>query len=108
MITDAPAVVRTPRTRRSVSALVAAVALLALALAAQPYLQRTLLVQDDHQRGIRYADAFRQDMGADKVPECVLATRALYGDSDFGYGSTQPPRNARAFFEGCSGVPYGD
>jgi hypothetical protein len=94
---------RRNRAQDLVRALLVAAATAVLVVVAYAFLQKSVFVHDDLQRGQRFAKLTEASM-----LDCTRATRAFYGEPNFGYGSSRTSRGARAFFEGCSGVPLND
>lgn len=83
-----------------------------VALFAAWLLQRNFVLQDDTDRGARYADMLRDqvELGRDeqRLPTlCEQAAEAFYGHAMFEYEKGYAPRNEKAFFNACSGWAVG-
>lgn len=105
-----------PHTRRGrmwLSIVAVSVVAAVVTVFAYTALQRAVITSDDFQRGERMGEILTRETDPPALKEgrmvarCVSAVRALY-DPTFGYGAQSRGADAMAFFEGCSGVSYGD
>jgi hypothetical protein len=106
-------------------AILAVVLAIGAPVVAYSFVQRTVLVRDDFQRGQRMGEAFKDappikglarsrsdgksadDEDYEVRDLCWDSAGALYGHHLGGSGEDKPPRSEKAFFVGCSGFSYG-